>query len=778
MPRNQAVNQAIYLDEAEGFILEHALFSPPRTWPPLPLEPQEVRLANSRKKMDWEEEVRAHPDEPIDIPIPTRKRSMTHKERALDEDEDEDEDGDSNKERCVICLMELKDRTIVGMCGHEFCFECIGVWANQSRRCPLCSADMAPFLLHDLDASTPTKFYLPPLPSRKFPSAFLPGPSRARLPEIIRRERIDERDIEPEEPDELDIQVERRREIYRYGLYVKHIGSNPHTKYRPTPTPRQFSEDPSLIQRATAFLRRELRVWQNFIDVEFLTTYIISLLKTIDIRSDPAIRLLADYLDSPSTTNENRPSHTTVAEHFSHELYSFLRSPFKELRKWDEAIQYDPIPTSSPRSQSSQSPSPVQSYHSVSLSPRSLRSESPSSSPDRRGRNWNRRDVFVPSISPDAKRWDENDTWLDPEYAAWLEEEKRREKDRRERKRLKRSSRRESQLQLESKPMRAWGEGETRKERVELLPEPPEPPSRINVDRKEEEEVKPNVGLTIKGAARSTSISINTPAPSEPAARRRLIEKLNKEKANGPSQPVVEGGTTRKMTLEEMKERLLRLKSESAARSSSSTSSTYDKTARLKEKLAKLKAEESVSQLVSSAEEDQDQDQNTQMETEMDNNSLLAIDQNTYNHHYNDDQYENSYDNEHMSHVRRRNRMSESKRREIRIKTRLETERIIYVKNTNESKAQELRRKILENKARREREQMESNYGGMKDDKILSSMDVEERRKEVRRRLMRLKMLGAETEQERRARVLKERLMEKKRKSSLLNGVVDVGVIL
>ena len=31
------------------------------------------------------------------------------------------------------------------------------MWVNQSRRCPLCSADMAPFLLHDLDDATPTK---------------------------------------------------------------------------------------------------------------------------------------------------------------------------------------------------------------------------------------------------------------------------------------------------------------------------------------------------------------------------------------------------------------------------------------------------------------------------------------------------------------------------------------------------------------------------------------------------------------------------------------------
>lgn len=55
--------------------------------------------------MDWEGEVLAHPDEPIVIPA-----------AAAGSD-----DGDANKERCVICLMVLRDRTIVGVCGHEFC---------------------------------------------------------------------------------------------------------------------------------------------------------------------------------------------------------------------------------------------------------------------------------------------------------------------------------------------------------------------------------------------------------------------------------------------------------------------------------------------------------------------------------------------------------------------------------------------------------------------------------------------------------------------------------
>jgi E3 ubiquitin-protein ligase Topors len=91
------------VDEAEGFLLEHALISPPRTWPPLPTT-QADRVAQGRKKMDWEGEVRDNPDDPT--PIPHRGGG---------------EEGEENKERCVICLMALRDRTIVGVCGHEFC---------------------------------------------------------------------------------------------------------------------------------------------------------------------------------------------------------------------------------------------------------------------------------------------------------------------------------------------------------------------------------------------------------------------------------------------------------------------------------------------------------------------------------------------------------------------------------------------------------------------------------------------------------------------------------
>lgn len=93
------------MDEAEGFLLEHALMPLPRTWPPLLNQHSQTnRLVSARKKMDWEDEVRNHPDEPVEIPL---------RKDVVEED--------ANKERCVICLMALSDRTIVGVCGHEFC---------------------------------------------------------------------------------------------------------------------------------------------------------------------------------------------------------------------------------------------------------------------------------------------------------------------------------------------------------------------------------------------------------------------------------------------------------------------------------------------------------------------------------------------------------------------------------------------------------------------------------------------------------------------------------
>lgn len=92
-------------------------------------------------------------------------------------------------------------------------------------------------------------------------------------------------------------------------------------------------------------------------------------------------------------------------------------------------------------------------------------------------------------------------------------------------------------------------------------------------------------------------------------------------------------------------------------------------------------------------------------------------------------------------------------RARIQLKIKLESEKATFRHNVNESKAQELRRRLLEAKAKREAEET---------DLTLKRLDMIDRRRELRRRLMVVKMMAAETESERRARELREKLMARK----------------
>jgi len=94
----------------------------------------------------------------------------------------------------------------------------------------------------------------------------------------------------------------------------------------------------------------------------------------------------------------------------------------------------------------------------------------------------------------------------------------------------------------------------------------------------------------------------------------------------------------------------------------------------------------------------------------------------------------------------------------LRLRLRLASEKKSYVYNQNESRAQLLRDQILAAKAKREASET---------DAVLKHMDKVDRAREVRRRLMVLKMMAAETESERRARELKEKLLGDKKAKML-----------
>lgn len=154
--------------------------------------------------------------------------------------------------------------------------------------------------------------------------------------------------------------LSRRRHVYRRQLYSLHVGSNSRSRFRDF-TPETFAKSPQLESRARMWIRRELQVFdflspasgaggtrsntnstsgpysrRKVENAEFLLSYIVSILATIDIKasSGAAQRLLADFLG-----DEN-------AALFLHELNHWLRSPYTQLDNWDRNVQYgEKLPT-------------------------------------------------------------------------------------------------------------------------------------------------------------------------------------------------------------------------------------------------------------------------------------------------------------------------------------------------------------------------------------------------------------------------------------------------
>ncbi|KAJ3512589.1 hypothetical protein NLJ89_g3434 [Agrocybe chaxingu] len=276
---------------------------------------------------------------------PSPKRIKLEEPETTTQGDEPDEDiAEESDNACSICLQEVVDRTVIAKCSHEFCFECLLVWAEQSRRCPLCSQGIGDYLIHSIRSRYDyCKHFLPPL--RKSPPPSRPVQSNAILRNTRQyarrrqRERVwGTQDKEQDESDKLERSIMMRRWIYQHDLYAKHVASNAFTKYRPYPTPAQFSASQELLSRTTTFLRRELQVWEG-LDVEFLTTLIISLMKSIDIRSESAVKLISEFLDMDEGYIPGRRQ--TNAEHFAHEVYSYVRSPYKDLFVYDSVVQYD-----------------------------------------------------------------------------------------------------------------------------------------------------------------------------------------------------------------------------------------------------------------------------------------------------------------------------------------------------------------------------------------------------------------------------------------------------
>ncbi|KAI7287179.1 hypothetical protein KC343_g282 [Hortaea werneckii] len=243
-----------------------------------------------------------------------------------------------HEEHCIICLEVISERAVAVPCNHlSFDFLCLVSWLQEKAACPLCKAEVRE-VQYDWRSSEDFKTYRVPEAERSKAedpdtSAWRHSRRQAGRRRVERWTPQTERTVPPSE----DPSLERRRRVYRDRLYALHVGANQISNYRDF-TSAIFASSPVLQSRARAFLRRELRVF-SFLDTpsaprggnrEFLLEYIVAILRTNDLKAadGKAEDLLSDFLGRSN------------AQQLLHELEAWLRSPYVDLRQWDEAVQY------------------------------------------------------------------------------------------------------------------------------------------------------------------------------------------------------------------------------------------------------------------------------------------------------------------------------------------------------------------------------------------------------------------------------------------------------
>ncbi|GAA6061553.1 hypothetical protein JCM10212_001085 [Sporobolomyces blumeae] len=304
------------------------------------------RLAGFDDTQEDEDELRSEPSTGGTGARDKGKATEAAAGGALDRDGDDDPDDpqeDDDEEHCAICLSPIVNKTVVFPCHHgQFCWNCIRAWTDQSRKCPLCLGPIE-HLIHDIRSTKDYSIhYLVPLHALtdSSPSTSSSNPLRTRRPNVVPtslpRHALYGRSRHANSLETLDspswrerqeeIALERRKYIYREGLYAKHVASNRYTGFKPF-TPQTFANNPELKSRVIKFIRRELQVFPA-VDIAFLTTYLVSISSQLDLRSSSALRLISDFLSDQD------------AQHLVHEVTTFARSPFKTLEAYDRFVQY------------------------------------------------------------------------------------------------------------------------------------------------------------------------------------------------------------------------------------------------------------------------------------------------------------------------------------------------------------------------------------------------------------------------------------------------------
>jgi hypothetical protein len=88
------------------------------------------RLPAARQTRQEEFNRAASRGEVYDLDAPSLNDGKARKPNAVDDMDDDHEESDEEQEMCVICLQGVRDRTVLGECGHQ-CFCVSRLWSYQ-----------------------------------------------------------------------------------------------------------------------------------------------------------------------------------------------------------------------------------------------------------------------------------------------------------------------------------------------------------------------------------------------------------------------------------------------------------------------------------------------------------------------------------------------------------------------------------------------------------------------------------------------------------------------
>ncbi|XP_063905223.1 E3 ubiquitin-protein ligase Topors-like isoform X2 [Zophobas morio] len=233
---------------------------------------------------------------------------------------------------CAICLGTCKNKSRANSCMHEFCYTCLLEWSRIKAECPLCKQEFKS-ILHNIKSINEYDVHIVeniPVENNRY----LDNASLIYLPPATPPMHHYQFRYTHHRRRRGDTSTSFRRSVYAENLWV-YAPPDITGRYRDV-SPSYYRNNPAARTRLVPWLNRELNalLHENTQHVMRLVDIILDHLLLHHICSYMFRSLLYEYLSNKT-------------DHFIHEFYNFMRSPY-DMVGYDRHVIYTERQQSSP----------------------------------------------------------------------------------------------------------------------------------------------------------------------------------------------------------------------------------------------------------------------------------------------------------------------------------------------------------------------------------------------------------------------------------------------